>query len=250
MKPFNTQEECEDSMFIVAVVGSKKSGKTTAVEMLVRGLTERGYKVATVKHIPETEFTMDTRGKDTWRHAKAGARTVISVAPNELTVIRKVETAKYSLEQLVAECEDDVEIIILEGFKKLIAQNITVPKIVAVKTTDEVLEASGHYKPILTLVGPIPIEAAKPKIPYVDVLKEPEKLVNLVTQKAAVLVERKRKRDEKLKIQIDERVLPLNPFVQKIMRNTILGMISTLKGIAIRGDERISVIINSFSRRE
>jgi molybdopterin-guanine dinucleotide biosynthesis protein B len=237
-------------MFIVAVVGSKKSGKTTAVEILVRGLTKRGYKVATVKHIPETDFTIDTKGKDTWRHAKAGARTVISVAPNELTVVRKVDTTKYSLEQLVTECEDDVEFLILEGFKKLIGENLTVPKIVAVKTTDEALEASGHYNPILTLVGPIPTEAAKPKIPYVDVLKEPEKLVELMNQKAAVLVERKRKREEKLKIQIDERVFPLNPFVQKIMRNTILGMISTLKGIVIKGDERISVIIKSFSRHK
>jgi molybdopterin-guanine dinucleotide biosynthesis protein B len=237
-------------MFIVAVVGSKKSGKTTAVETLVEGLTKRGYKVATVKHIPETDFTIDTEGKDTWRHAKAGARTVLSVAPNELTVIRKVDTTKYSLEQIVAKCEDDVEVMILEGFKKLIEQNPTVPKIVAAKTTDEVLEASEHYKPILTFVGPVPTEAAKLKIPYVDVLKEPEKLVDLINQKAAALVERKRKRKEKLKIQIDEHVLPLNPFVQKIMRNTILGMISTLKDVAIKGDERISVIIKSFSRRK
>ena len=174
-------------MFIVAVVGSKKSGKTTAVETLVRGLTRRGYRVATVKHIPDAGFTIDTKGKDTWRHAKAGACTVVSVAPNELTVIRKVDTTKYSLEQLVAECEDDVEIIILEGFKKLTGQNPTVPKIVAAKTTDEVLEASGSYKPILALVGSIPTEAAKLEFPYIDMLKEPEKLVDLVDQKAAVL---------------------------------------------------------------
>jgi len=237
-------------MLIVAVVGSKKSGKTTAVETLVRGLTKRGYKVATVKHIPETDFTIDTEGKDTWRHAKAGAHTVMSVAPNELTVIRKVDTTKYSLEQIVTKCEDDVEIMILEGFKKLIEQNPTVPKIMAVKTTDEVLEASEHYKPILTFVGPIPTEAAKLEIPYVDVLKEPEKLVDLVDEKIAALVERKRKHEEKIRIQIDERVLPLNPFVQKIMRNTIVGMISTLKGVAIKGEERISVIIKSFSRRK
>ena len=237
-------------MLIVAVVGSKKSGKTTAVETLVRGLTKRGYKVATVKHIPETDFTIDTEGKDTWRHAEAGAHTVMSVAPNELTVIRKVDTTKYNLEQIVTKCEDDAEIMILEGFKKLIEQNPTVPKIVAVKTTGEVLKASGHYKPILTFVGPIPTEAAKLKIPYVDVLKEPEKLVALVDDKIAALVERKRKHEEKIRIQIDERVLPLNPFVQKIMRNTIVGMISALKGVAIKGDERISVIIKSFSRRK
>jgi len=239
-----------EKMLIVAVVGSKKSGKTTAVETLVRGLTKRGYKIATVKHIPETDFTIDTEGKDTWRHAKAGAHTVMSVAPNELTVIRKVDTTKYNLEQIVTKCEDDAEIMILEGFKKLIKQNPTVPKIVAVKTTGEVLEASEHYKPILTFVGPIPTEAAKLEIPYVDVLKEPEKLVDLIAEKIAALVERKRKHEEKIRIQIDERVLPLNPFVQKIMRNTIVGMISALKGVAIKGDERISVIIKSFSRRK
>jgi len=237
-------------MFIVAVVGSKKSGKTTAVETLVRGLTKRGYQVATLKHIPETDFSLDTKGKDTWRHAKAGARTVIGVAPSELTVIRKVDTTKYSLEQLVAECGDDMDIIVLEGFKKLIGQNLSVPKIVAVKTTDEILEASEHYKPIMTLVGPVPTEAAKPGIPYVDVLKEPEKLVSLVNKKAAVLVGRKRKHERKLRIQMDNRVLQLNPFVQKIMRNMILGMVSALRGIAIKGDERISVIVRSFFRRE
>lgn len=232
----------------VAVVGSKKSGKTTAVETLVRGLVRKGYTVATVKHISEPNFTVDTKGKDTWRHAQAGASTVISVAPNELTVIKKVDTTKYSLEQITRNCEDDVEIIILEGFKKLIGQDPIVPKIVAVKTTEEVLEASKHFKPILTFVGPISTEAKKLKIPYVDVLKEQQKLVDLVDGKIAAPVERKRKHKKKFRIRVDERVLPLNPFVQKIMRNTILGMISTLKGVAIKGEEDVSIIVKSFSR--
>jgi len=237
-------------MPIIAVVGSKKSGKTTAIETLVQGLTKRGYKVATVKHVPEPDFTIDTEGKDTWRHAKAGARTVISVAPNEIATIRKADTTKYSLEQIIKDCEDDAEIIILEGFRKLIGQNPTVPKIVAVKTTEEALDASKHFKPILTFVGPIPAEAEKMKIPYVDVIKEQERLVDLVDEKVAALVERKRKHKEELKIQIDGQALPLNPFVQKFIRNTILGMISTLKDVTIKGEENVSVIIKSFSRHD
>ena len=51
-------------MLIVAVFGSKKSGKTIAVETLVNGLTKKD-KVATVKHIPETDFTIDAKGKGT-----------------------------------------------------------------------------------------------------------------------------------------------------------------------------------------
>ncbi|MCJ7559854.1 molybdopterin-guanine dinucleotide biosynthesis protein B, partial [Candidatus Bathyarchaeota archaeon] len=67
-------------MQAIAVVGSKKSGKTTTIENLVRELTKKGYKVAAIKHVSEPDFTIDTAGKDTWKFAKAGAKTIISVA--------------------------------------------------------------------------------------------------------------------------------------------------------------------------
>ena len=237
-------------MSIVAVVGSKKSGKTTAIENLVQGLTKRGYRIATVKHIPEADFTIDTEGKDTWRHARAGASTVVSVAPNELATIKKVDTTKYGLSEIIRNVEDDIDITILEGFRKLIEQNSAVPKIVAAKTTNEVLEASKRCKPILSFVGPIPTEVAKLSISYIDVLKEPERLVDLVDKKLVALVEKRRKRREDIRIQIDGRLLPLNPFVQKIMRNTILAIVSTLRDTKIKGDENLFVTIRSVSRHE
>ncbi len=233
---------------IVAVVGSSESGKTTVVEALIRGLTKKGYTVASAKHIPESDFTIDTEGKDTWRHAKAGASTVLSVAPKELVAIKKVDTTKYSLEQIVAEFEDEVDIIILEGFKGLIGQDMIVPKLVAVKTVDEISEALERYKNILAFIGPISDKKAKTKIPFIDVLKEPKKLVDLVNQKVAVLVERKRKQEEKITIQVDGRFLPLSPFVQEIVRETIIAMISTLKGVKKEGKEKVSIVIKRFSR--
>jgi molybdopterin-guanine dinucleotide biosynthesis protein B len=234
---------------MIAVVGSKKSGKTTTLETLVQGLTKKGYKVATIKHIPESDFTIDTEGKDTWRHAKAGASTIISVAPNEIATIRKADTTKYSLEQIVRDCQD-AEIIILEGFRKLIGQNPRVLKIVIVKTAQDALDASETFKPILTFVGFLPAEAMKLKIPYIDVLKEQEGLVELVDKKVGMLVKRKRERRKELKIQIDEQALPLNPFVQKLIGNTILGMVSTLKGAKIKGEEDVSVTIKSSSKHD
>jgi molybdopterin-guanine dinucleotide biosynthesis protein B len=51
---------------VIAVVGTKKSGKTTTIENLIRELTNRGYKVAAIKHVPEPGHTIDrlekTRG--------------------------------------------------------------------------------------------------------------------------------------------------------------------------------------------
>ena len=233
---------------VVAVVGSSESGKTTAVEALIKGLTKRGYKVASAKRIPEKDFTIDTEGKDTWRHARAGASTVLSVAPNELAVIKKVDTKKYTLEQVIAELPDDADVIILEGFKTLVGQDMTIPEIVAAKTANESAEAPEQYKNIIAFIGHTPDPKTGTEIPYIDTLKEPEKLVELVNKKVAVQVERKRKREEKIVIQVNEEVLPLGDFVQDIVRNSVLAMVASLKGAKIKGEEKVSIIIKQTAR--
>lgn len=233
---------------IVAVVGSSNSGKTTAVEVLIKGLTRRGYTVASAKHIHNPEFTIDTEGKDTWRYAEAGASSVLSVAPKELTVIKKVATTEYSLEQIIAETPHEADIIILEGFKGLVEQDASIPKLVAVKTVKEVTEALERYTNILAFIGYIPDGKADTGAPFIDALKEPQKLVDLVNNKVAVLVERKRKREEKITIQVDKKILPLGNFVQDIIRNAVLAMISSLKGVKIGGEEKVSIVVKRLSR--
>ena len=233
---------------IVAIVGSSNSGKTTALEAIIKGLTKKGYKVASAKRIPEPEFTIDTEGKDTWRHAKAGASTILSVAPNELTTIKKVDTKKYTLEQLISEIPDQTDIIIFEGFKSLVGEDMTIPKIVATKTDNEILAALERYKNIIAFIGHIPDQKVETDIPFVDAINETEKLVELVNKKVAVLVERKQKREEKIRIQIDDQILPLGDFVQDIIRNSVLAMVSSLKGVKIKGEEKVSIVIKRLSR--
>jgi len=233
---------------IVAIVGSSNSGKTTALEAIIKGLTKKGYTVASAKRIPEPEFTIDTEGKDTWRHAKAGASTILSVAPNELTTIKKVDTKKYTLEQLISEIPDQTDIIIVEGFKSLVGEDMTIPKIVATKTDNEISAALERYKNIIAFIGHIPDRKVETDIPFVDAINETEKLVELVHKKVAVLVERKQKREEKIIIQVDEQILPLGDFVQDIIRNSVLAMVSSLKGVKIKGEEKVSIVIKRLSR--
>ena len=234
---------------IVAVAGSSNSGKTTAIEVLIKGLTKRGYTIASAKHIPNhPEFTIDTEGKDTWRYAKAGATSVLSVAPKELTVIKKIDTTEYSLEQIIAETLDEADIILLEGFKGLVEQDTSIPKLVAVKAVNEIEASPERYKNILAFVTPIPNGEVETKIPFIDAQKEPEKLVDLVDSKVAFLVEKKRKREEKITIQIDEKFVPLGDFVQDIIRNAVLAMVSSLKGVKIKGEEKLSIVVKRLSR--
>jgi len=230
-------------MPIIAVVGSRRSGKTTTVEALVRGLTKKGYRVATAKHIPEVDFTMDTKGKDTWRHAQAGAKILMSVAPNELTIIKKVDTIEYDLSALVEQCEKEADILILEGFRKLVAKNLSIPKVVTVKSAKEVSETSEFFKPILVFEGSAKVEMAGLKIPKIDLFREPQKLVEIVDKRVGPLIKKRRALKETLNVQFNQKTLPLNPFVQKFMRSVVLSMVSTLKKAVIKGDENISIKI-------
>lgn len=235
-------------MSIIAVVGSRKSGKTTAVEALVKGLTGKGYMVATVKHIPEPDFTMDTEGKDTWRHVKAGAHVTLSVAPNELAIIKKEDTTKYTLTEIVEHLKDDSDIVIFEGFRELVAQNLLIPKVVAVKTTEEAKEAYKYFKPIVAFVGAVPTKREEILVPFINALRKPEKLVETVENKIKTMIKKEKMSRTATRIEIDGKFLPLNRFIQKIMKNVVLSMVSTLKNTSIKGDEEVFITIRSPSK--
>jgi len=166
----------------IAVVGIKKSGKTTTIENLIRELTKRGYKVAVIKHISEPDFTIDTAGKDTWKFAQAGAKTIITTATNETATIEKIPIENLSLKALLKKCAGN-QIILIEGLKKHVATNKNIPKIIVAKTKQEATNAIENYKPILAFSGPYATNALSIEIPYADAQKNPEKLVNIIENK-------------------------------------------------------------------
>ena len=229
---------------LLAVVGSKKSGKTLTVEILTGGLSAIGYRVATVKHIPKRNFTIDREGKDTWRYARAGASIVVSVAPDEFAIIKLVNTENYDLTRILMECGEDIDIIILEGFKGLVERDPHVLKIIAVKEVEEIHGASKRFSPVLAYVGAIPTGEVSPSTNYINIMDEGEKIVNLVHERVEA-IRSKSKPSEGVQVLIDGRSLPCARFVQEILGKTVLAMISTLKGTNIRGDERVQIIIKS-----
>jgi len=100
---------------IVCVVGKSDAGKTTFLEKLIRELKIRKIRVGTIKHDAHG-FDIDKPGKDTWRHAQAGADAVIISSPAKFALIKKVDE-EMSLDQ-VAELLPDMDIILTEGFKR------------------------------------------------------------------------------------------------------------------------------------
>jgi molybdopterin-guanine dinucleotide biosynthesis protein B len=100
---------------VVSVVGKSDSGKTTVMEGLIRALTAQGYRVATVKHHVH-EVDIDVPGKDSWRHAHAGAVTTMISAPMQFAVVRVTDRDR-TLEELV-DAAEDADILLTEGFQR------------------------------------------------------------------------------------------------------------------------------------
>ncbi len=100
---------------VVVLVGTSGTGKTTFLEKLIRELKKKKVKVGTVKHDVHG-FEIDKPGKDTWRHAQAGADAVALSSPSKVALIRKVEE-ELSLDQ-VTELIGRVDIILVEGYKR------------------------------------------------------------------------------------------------------------------------------------
>lgn len=121
---------------IVAVLGYKNCGKTAVVEGIVKELAKRGYQVATAKHVNLKGFSMDVEGKDTWRHSAAGANPVVSVSDVETAILIKNGEKGFSLD-LLHKFVSEVDVIVLEGFSRLVLANEQVGKIFCVRNRQE-----------------------------------------------------------------------------------------------------------------
>jgi molybdopterin-guanine dinucleotide biosynthesis protein B len=100
---------------VISLVGMSNVGKTTMLEKILQEIKKRGWKVATIKHDTHG-FDIDKPGKDTWRHAQAGADTVVISSPTKVAMISKVEE-ELTLDQIAATITG-VDIIITEGYKR------------------------------------------------------------------------------------------------------------------------------------
>jgi molybdopterin-guanine dinucleotide biosynthesis protein MobB len=164
---------------VIAVVGGKKSGKTITIEILTKELTQRGYKIAVVKHIPETDFTIDTKGKDTWKFARAGAKIVVAVSAAEIATIEKTESRNLSLREILRKCRGS-DLVFFEGFRKLVSEDNSIYKIAVVRTPEEIAEDLEIFNPILAFTGPYQPKLGLKRIPYVDIREDSERLADII----------------------------------------------------------------------
>jgi molybdopterin-guanine dinucleotide biosynthesis protein B len=101
---------------IVSVVGKGDSGKTTFLEKLIRELADRGVRVATVKHHIH-DYDIDVPGKDSYRHARAGAFATMVSSPEKFAVIHDVEQEMTLDAIAMIAAGTGADLLITEGYK-------------------------------------------------------------------------------------------------------------------------------------
>jgi molybdopterin-guanine dinucleotide biosynthesis protein B len=240
-------------MKAIGVIGYKKSGKTTLVTTLARELTQRGYKIATLKHILQAKH-LDLPFKDTAKHMQYASQTA-AISPAESALFFN---HRKSLEEMIGYLEADF--LIIEGF----GQEKTFPKIVCFKESSKAKELfDGLEIGAATLAHPPQIDLG---VPVFNILEDVEKIGDLVSKRAfklpnldcgacgydscyelarEIIRGKKNLKDcpplkSETQIILNGKLLALNPFVSQMVRKTIVGMLSSLKGYR-RGSIQIRI---------
>jgi len=205
---------------IVSVVGKSESGKTTLLEKLIPELKSRGYRVATIKHAPHGG-SFDEPRKDSWRHIQAGSEATAIGFPDRIVLIKPV-AQDATLDEIARLLGDDYDIILAEGFKEGDAPKIEVHR----------KEAGPPLKDVKRLVAIVTDETLETKARQFS-SGDVKGLADLL-EKGFI-----KPQSERVSLYINNTPVPLTVFPKQIIRNVLLAMVSSLKGVGEIGSLQI-----------
>jgi molybdopterin-guanine dinucleotide biosynthesis protein MobB len=221
---------------IISVVGYSNSGKTALLEKVIPILKSKGYSVGVIKHAGHG-FSLDQPAKDSQKISQAGADGLALVGGGRISFLGITdETDPLLLDRIEQLFFSEKDIVLTEGFKKS-----DKPKIVVL--------SPGQEEPLLAEIkgSVVATVGEKPALAEVPHLKpdDPDGLVRLIEDR--FLKDRQR---PPIRVILDGKNIPMNHFVQEIVRSGILGILSPLKGyqdsrqvevkISLTGEESLS----------
>ena len=118
---------------VLGIAGWKNSGKTTLTERLIAELTQRGLRVAAVKHAHHS-FDVDHPGTDSARHRVAGAREIAVVSNVRFAHIRELAGAAEPSLDDVLERFAPCDLVLVEGYKRVAIPKIEVRRLASRST--------------------------------------------------------------------------------------------------------------------
>lgn len=198
---------------VISIVGKSNSGKTTLLEKLIDELVRRGYNLAIIKHT-EHDFDLDQPGKDSWRLAKASGGPMILSSAHKVAFIKPTDH-EATLEELLHLIGEDFDLVLTEGFKSGSAPKIEVHR-------KELGELVCIPEELIAIVTDEPLDVDIPQYSPGDV----EALADLIEKRASSPVD-----VEETLLLVNDTPIPLTPFIESFVRQTLLEMVSTLSSV-------------------
>jgi molybdopterin-guanine dinucleotide biosynthesis protein B len=200
-------------MKIFAFTGISSTGKTRLIRRLVGELKSRGYTVSVIKHCAHG-FDLEAPGKDSAQFVEAGSDFVCMHDSEGMFFLQQtkadLDVRRISREYLM--CSD---FILVEGNRS----DKTLKKIeVLRKGFSEKISCSPED--LVAIVSDYDIGQEFP-------LFHPDEISKI----ADFLENHPHEKEPQIHLNIDGASVPMNPFVQKIFTNSLLGMISSLEEI-------------------
>ena len=236
-------------MKVFSLVGYSDSGKTATAECVIRELTKRGYSVGSVKEIHNETFAMDSNPtSDTKRHRDAGAALVVARGLSETDALYPT---KLDMRQILA-LFGGYDYVVCEGVRDYPLPTImTASKVedFAPKWSDLTFCVSGRIADSITEYGSFPAISAYPDASaLVDLIEEKvfELLPNAEPghcghcggdcwEMAKRILRGEAERSDCLgntavDLLVGGKRIDMQPFVERILRSTMLGLLKELKG--------------------
>ena len=201
--------------------GASNSGKTTLLSQVVAELGRRGLAVGVLKHHGHGQPLpppAGERGKDTSRYQEAGARRVALVHAGGVRLVA-TDGGQDSPGQLARRYLADLDLVLVEGFK-----TARLDKIEVVAPGREPLLPSGGRLLALTRRGGSGVEAG---LPVLDA-DQPAAVAWFVLAHLGLAAGPPQR--SRVGVWVDGVPLDLNPFVSRLVAQTLRGLLGRLKG--------------------
>jgi molybdopterin-guanine dinucleotide biosynthesis protein B len=101
-------------MRIISIVGLKNTGKTSLTSKIIKELTNRDFKVASIKH-SHHQMEMDHEGTDTYKQMESGSDFVVGIGGRTYFNINE----RLDLERVLflIKLIENPDFVVIEGFK-------------------------------------------------------------------------------------------------------------------------------------
>lgn len=257
-------------MKVFSVCGISDSGKTTTIELIIAELVRRGYRVGSVKDIHNEEFAIDPReDSNTNRHKRAGATLVTARGYHETDIL-------YPTQLPVDKILDIYE---REAYDWVVLEGVDCIKIPTIVTAHHMADLEEKWSEMsFALSGRLSAEIGEYQgKPAIDATTDIQKLVDLIELKvydrlpnfpdeccmacgyncnglaAAIIAGNANRRDcvadKGIELLVNGRKIKMVPFVQDILRNALVGVVSTLEGYEKGCNIEVNLTDNLFQQQ-